>query len=379
MPNSDKWILLQYGKLSEGYSISDDIFRESLNQALYYAFISLPFTEALVKVGTARTGLSLQKRLQNIAKGRISENIITCIFSKDSDLTKENYLTDYPEQTPYWTHDICDCVRRSKKTDEILSEVDVKGLNIKWSVNEQPRINDINNMQLLRSPRASNQKSIIKRPLVMLFEAPWRHFQKLRTQFTNHYMNNKVKYPHENICVLCPSFEFTSLRENEQLLTLYNKYYDYWESSSNKKRDFIAINKKIPESLEQYTCNADLLPESINWLIKNWKTVQTTLNDAINDLMELLKGFWIWVFGFVDQQSAKYFEKVYQNDYISSTGQRIWNSATRSPHEKKWTNYKKGKRRSEPEIAGDDHPHLYWNNNTIDVGSKWVYDGRKFL
>ena len=114
-------------------------------------------------------------------------------------------------------------------------------------------------------------------------------------------------------------------------------------------------------------------------MIKNWKTVQTTLNDAINDLMELLKGFWIWVFGFVDQQSAKYFEKVYQNDYISSNGQRIWNSATRSPHEKKWTNYKKGKRRSEPEIAGDDHPHLYWNNNTIDVGSKWVYDERKFL
>ena len=97
------------------------------------------------------------------------------------------------------------------------------------------------------------------------------------------------------------------------------------------------------------------------------------MGSVIEELMEIMQGYWIWIFGIVNQDSAAHFKRVYQNDWISYEGNKIWTSAMRSPHEKKWYNYKDGRRVSKPEIHGDDHPHLYWNNNTIDIATEWVY------
>ena len=375
MPADENWILFKYSTTnSMRYNkIGIGNFRTSLNKALNYAFISLPFTNANINIGTANYGLSLEKRIENIVKGLLAENIIIEIFSKNSDLVYKNYLKDFPDQTPYWEKDKCDAVKKSLETEKILSQVDLKGLNINWTLKKAPNISELNQMELHRSTRAPNPNHIIIRPLVMLLEAPWRHFNKLKTQYQTYRMNHKVKYPHENLIFLCPNFSLSNLNENSRLLELYLSYYQYWENSSNKRNNFIKLNKTIPEQLREFTQKSHEYPESILWLIDNWEQINNCINNIIDELMKDLLGYWVWIFGIVNQDSSKYFEKVYQNDWIDFNGTKLWNSATRSPHEKKWTNYKIRKRKSKPIIAGDDHPDLYWNNNTIDIASEWVY------
>ncbi len=375
MTNSENWMLLQYrNKTSRNIvNISNENFRNSLEKTLYYAFLSLPETNASVSVGTANFGHSLKKRIENIVKGLLAENIIINVYSEDSNLVRNNYITEYPTQTPYWEKDICDAIRVSLNNEETISQVDIKGIYIKWDVNRYPTIDEINGMQLRRSTRCPDKNNIVERPLIMLMEEPWRNFNKLRTQFGTFRMKRRVDHPHENLCFLCPKFTLSSIRDDNDFLNLYENYYNIWEHTSNKRADFIPITQEVPENLQRFTFNSTLFPESITWVINNWDRIQNCLDNMINQLMEFLEDFWIWVFGFIDQASTNYFERVYQNDRIVYDSSTIWSSATRSPHEKKWTDFQKGKRKSEPNIAGDEHPHLYWNNNTIDVSSEFVY------
>ena len=381
MPEEDEWILLQYGvhPADRVSVIGNEIFRNSLEKSLYYAFLSLPGTNANVSIGTAKYGHSLEKRIENIVKGLLTENIIIEMFSQDSSLTKTNYIEEYPTQTPYWNKDICDAIKISGDDGEILSQVDVKGIFIDWNAAEPPSVGQLNQMELVRSNRAPDPENIIERPLIMLMEEPWRNFNKLRTQYKTYRMNHRVRHPHENLCFMCPKFTLSNLEYDEEFLNLYQGYYDNWESTSNKVDDFIAINEELPEKLKRFTMDSTQFPESIQWVIENWVNIEICLDGIINELLTSLAGFWVWIFGFINQESTQHFERVYQNDGISFNGKRIWNSATRSPHEKKWTDFKNGKRKTMPEITGDDHPHLYWNNNTIDVSSKWVYAVADYL
>lgn len=381
MPEEDEWVLLQYGVRPAGRVsiINNEIFRDSLEKSLFYAFLSLPGTNANVSIGTARYGHSLEKRIENIIKGLLAENVIIDIFSQDSNLTETNYIDEYPIQTPYWDKDICDAVKFSGDDGEILSQVDVKGIFIDWDAAEPPSIPQINQMELVRSSRAPDLDDIIERPLIMLMEEPWRNFNKLRTQYETYRMKNRVRHPHENLCFMCPKFTLSNLENDDEFLNLYQGYYNNWESTSNRAADFIAIHEELPERLQRFTINATRFPESIQWVIENWENIETCLDGIIDELLISLRGFWVWIFGFINKESAQHFERVYQNDSIRFNGKRIWNSATRSPHEKKWTNFQKGRRRTRPSITGDDHPHLYWNNNTIDISSKWVYAVADYL
>lgn len=375
MAREDEWILLQYGVSSTaGISvINNEVFRNSLEKALYYAFLSLPGTNANVNVGTANYGHSIGKRIENIVKGLLTENIVIEMFSQNSNLTEINYIEEYPTRTPYWDKDICDAIKKTREDESIVSQVDIKGIFIDWNVSESPSVEELNQMELVRSNRAPDQDHIITRPLIMLMEEPWRNFNKLRTQYETYRKKYRVRHPHENLCFVCPKFTLSNLQNDTDFLNLYQNYYDNWESTSNSVDQFIRINDELPENLKKYTLDSTRFPRSIQWLIQNWSDIETCLDEIINELLVSLAGFWIWIFGFINQESALHFEKVYQNDGINFNGKRIWSSATRSPHEKKWTDYQSGKRKTRPTIIGDDHPHLYWNNNTIDVSSNWVY------
>lgn len=394
MASQDDWILLRYGespirtidnwvKTSKKVKfdkfliqIDNKIFYKCLEQSLFYAFISLPYTEALVEVGTDKTGLDLKKRYENIIKGRISENLILEYFSKDSPLVKKSFLAEHPVQTPYWKEDICDTVRCSKNTDKIISEVDVKGLNIKWNKNKNPSINNLNKTELIRTKRCPDPSIKVCRPLAMIFQKPWRHFEKLKYQFKNSYMKEKVEIPHENLLVLSPVIEIIDLKRNRELLKLLEEYYSYWDKSSDKREDFINIKNKIPEGLSKFTCNEAKAPESIKWLIINWKDIVNCIEPIIKELMSQFKGYWMWIFGFVNQKSADHFTEVYQNDYIDYANRKIWSSVRRSTYEKQWKKYKNGTRKSKPDV---DEEHQFWNNNTIDVASEWVFSVKDYL
>ncbi|MBD3192838.1 MAG: hypothetical protein GF308_19520 [Candidatus Heimdallarchaeota archaeon] len=373
MPPMKKWMLFTYNsRLNQDFSITPTIFKESLLDSLYYAFLSLPFTNANISVGTDRYGMSLERRIENIVKGLLVEKVIIKMLGKEAKITKEHYLTEFPEKTSYWEKDNCDAVRKTMVNDEIVAQVDVKAINIDWSHKTPPTMNQLNETKLERTDRAPETREKVKRPLVMLLEAPWRHFHKLKTQYKTYRMKVPVQYPHENLVVLAPKFSLP-LKDNRELLMLYREYYQNWENTQNKREDFVTIKSKIPKKLSEFIVEEERYPESIDWLISHWDEIKSCLEKITEELSEYLVGYWIWLFGVVDHYSAKHFIKVYQNDKISYDGKTLWSSATRSPHEKKWTNYKKGRRKSKPRIAGDDHPDLYWNNNTIDISSEWVY------
>jgi len=162
------------------------------------------------------------------------------------------------------------------------------------------------------------------------------------------------------------------LRDNNDLLSLYEEYYNVFYQTPHKEQDYIELNEEIPPNLECFTSNAVRFPKSIKWLFDNWEIIDSCLKRIIEELIVSLEGYWIWIFGFVDQQSTDSFKKVYQNDSIFLNDKKLWSSATRSPHEKKWTNFTRGKRKSRP-LIDENHPDLYWNNNTIDISSPFVY------
>jgi len=97
MANSNDWILIQYGNPKLG-SLSDwippkekltkikaQIFKESLKNSIYYAFFSFPYTNVNIKSGQKDVGLALRKQYENIIKGRLIEEIIIKLLSKNSD------------------------------------------------------------------------------------------------------------------------------------------------------------------------------------------------------------------------------------------------------------------------------------------------------
>jgi len=383
MSDREDWVLLQYGKASskDKNIIPDKFFTNSIENALYYAFLSLPFTNANVNIGADNYGLDLNKRIENIVKGLLPEYIVLQMFSSDSKLVKNNYLVEYPEQTAYYIRDKNDSLRCSLEDNEIIAQVDVKCITLKWDLFNFPTRDELEVMHLRRSSHSPYSNHIIERPLIMLLEDPWRHFNKLRYQYDSRYRKRyELQYPHENLSIITPRFQFENLINNDEFLKLYKKYYSNWEKNSNKREDFIKIDSyDFPEKLANYIRGADKGPKSLIWLVKQWDFIEEILDDMVKELSKAMKGYWIWLFGFVDQESAKNFEKVYQNDWISFNGRSIWSSATRSPHENKWTDFKKGKRISEPDITGDDHPDLYWNNNTIDIASKWIYPINDYL
>lgn len=394
MANQDDWILLRYGespiKSIDNWlkhskkaevdkpliKIDNKIFYKCLEQSLLYAFISLPYTEALVEVGTSKTGLDLKKRYENIIKGRISENLILEYFPKDSHLVKKNFLAEYPEQTPYWKEDICDAVKCSKNTNKVISEVDIKGLNIKWNKIKNPSVDNLNKTELKRTNRCPDPSIKVRRPLAMIFQKPWRHFEKLKYQYKNSYMKEKVEIPHENLLVLSPVIEIIDLKRNRELLKLLEGYYSYWDKSSDKREDYINIKNEIPEGLRKFTSNEAKAPESIKWVIINWKDIVNCTTQIMKVLLSQLKGYWMWIFGFVNQESADHFTEVYQNDSINYVNKKIWSSVRRSTYEKQWKKYNNGTRKSKPKV---DEEHQFWNNNTIDVASEWVFSVKDYL
>jgi len=374
MSDSNDWMLFQYGLPSseETISIGRRNFQNALEKSVTYAFISLPFTNANISIGSESYGLNLERRVENIVKGLLAENLIIDKLSRDSNLVQNNYLAEYPEQTPYWEKDICDSVKKSKTDDNIISQVDIKGIHIKWDLQNYPTVDDLNQTELKRTKRCPDQHTVIRRPLAMLLEEPWRNFNKLKTQYKTHRMKERVNFPHECLFFLSPRFEFEELRNNEVLLSLYEEYYNVFYQTPHKEQDYIELNEEIPSNLEFFTSNAVRFPKSIKWLLENWEVIDSCLKRIIEELIVTLEGYWIWIFGFVDQQSTNSFKKVYQNDSIFLNDKKLWSSATRSPHEKKWTKFTKGKRKSRP-LIDENHPDLYWNNNTIDISSPFVY------
>jgi hypothetical protein len=400
MVNSNDWILIQYGKPKLG-SLSDwippkekltkieaQIFKESLKNSIYYAFFSFPYTNVNIKSGHKDVGLALRKQYENIIKGRLIEDIIISMLSKNSDLCLTNYLSEHPDQTPYWQEDICDAVRISKISNEIISEVDVKALYVKWNVNSFPSFDIIKKTMLVRKSFAPKTAKPIESALIMLLEAPWRHFYKLLTQYKDkrgyqaENPDSQMEIPHENLCVLCPRFNINKFAKIRDLDKLLENYYYYWQRSKKKETEFIPIRSKLPKILDFFTRKKQKYPESIKWLIKNWGDIDYLLKELIRFLLYHLQGFWSWIFGFINQKSAQHFEKVYQRDVIICGSKIIWASTAWSPNDQAWRKYlqakKGGKNPKKPEID-DRHPDLNLNNHTININSPFVYSVKDFL
>ncbi len=367
----------------ECFSIEKNILKKSIKDALTYAFLSLPFTNANIKSGSPGTGLKISNRVENILKGKIAESIILEMFKKDSLFIQRHNLSHYiascPKKTPFWECDRVDAVKMNIN-NQIVSEIDIKTMNINWKEQNPPSLEQLSQFIIKRSTRAPSNEPEIHYPFGILLEEPWRHYHKLLQQTENKKTTKKLDLPFEVLFGLCPKLSLEK-KQFSELTELYIEYYSNWQQnkSSNLKQGRIEFPGRlkittIPIPLKNLIQTPRTYPACLEWIIENWNRIEPIIQSTSILIEELMQDYWIWIFGVADQNSAIHFIKIYQNDGLYFNRRKLWSSATRSPIEKKWSKQSKLFKKEQNACEKVLHPpdDLYLNNHAIDVSSHYV-------